>query len=75
MFSGVKQLRTVNSQSNILNISWASPSSPHGFIAQYSIAVENNKTEVTSAYQTHSRTTLTTYLSTCAGKVSLNMHV
>ena len=54
----------------ILNISWASPSSPHGFITQYSTVVENNKTEVTSAYQTHSRTTLTTYLSTGAGKVS-----
>ena len=68
-FSGVKQLRTVNSHSNILNISWAPPSKPHGLITQYSIVVENNNTEVTLAHRTHSRTTLTTHLTAGAGKV------
>ena len=68
--SGVKQLRTVNSQSNILNISWAPPSTPHGLITQYRVVVENNNTEVILAHRTHSRTTLTTYLTAGAGKVS-----
>ena len=68
VFSGVKQLRTVNSHTNILNISWAPPSKPHGWITQYSIVVENNNnTDVTSAHQTHSITTLTTYLIAGAG--------
>ena len=69
-FPGVTQLRSVNSQSNNLNISWAPPSKPHGLITQYSIVVENNNTEVTSAHQTHSRTTLTTHLTAGAGKVT-----
>ena len=68
-FSGVKQLRSLNSQSNILNISWAPPSKPHGLITQYSIVVENNNTEVTSAQQTKTRITLNTYLIAGAGKV------
>ena len=68
-FSGVKQLRTVTSHSNILNISWAPPNKPHGLITQYSIVVENNNTEVTPAHQTHSITTLTTHLTDSAGKV------
>ena len=68
VFSGVKQLRTVKSRKNILNIFWAPPSKPHGLITQYSVVVENNNTNVASAQQTNSRTTLTTHI-IGAGKV------